>query len=49
MHLAVAADPLGLQVRQFCRVIRGTEPPLVSGREGLETLKVIAAVAPQMR
>jgi predicted dehydrogenase len=39
-----AEDPLGLQVRQFCRVIRGTEPPLVSGREGLETLKVIAAV-----
>ena len=37
-------DPLGLQVRQFCRVIRGTEPPLVSGRDGLETLKVIAAV-----
>ena len=39
-----AEDPLGLQVRQFCRVIRGAEPPLVSGREGLETLKVIAAV-----
>ena len=37
-------DPLGLQVRQFCRVIRGTEPPLVSGRDGLATLKVIAAV-----
>ena len=44
-RLPVAAeDPLGLQVRQFCRVIRGAEPPLVSGREGLETLKVIAAV-----
>ncbi|HEX6015840.1 MAG TPA: Gfo/Idh/MocA family oxidoreductase [Geminicoccaceae bacterium] len=39
-----AEDPLGLQVRQFCRVIRGLEQPLVSGREGLETLKVIAAV-----
>ena len=37
-------DPLALQVRQFCRVIRGEEPPLVSGRDGLETLKVIAAV-----
>ena len=37
-------DPLRLQVRQFCRVIRGLEQPLVSGREGLETLKVIAAV-----
>jgi predicted dehydrogenase len=44
-RLPVAAeDPLGLQVRQFCRVIRGTEPPLVSGREGLATLKVISAV-----
>jgi predicted dehydrogenase len=44
-RLAVAAeDPLGLQVRQFCRVIRGHEQPLVSGREGLETLKVVAAV-----
>jgi predicted dehydrogenase len=44
-RLPVAAlDPLGLQIRQFCRVIRGAEAPLVSGREGLETLKVIAAV-----
>jgi predicted dehydrogenase len=37
-------DPLRLQVRQFCRVIRGLEAPLVSGREGLETLRVIEAV-----
>ncbi|WP_064705104.1 Gfo/Idh/MocA family protein [Rhizobium bangladeshense] len=37
-------DPLVLQIRQFCRVIRGAEAPLVSGREGLETLKVIDAV-----
>ncbi|WP_064691757.1 Gfo/Idh/MocA family protein [Rhizobium aegyptiacum] len=37
-------DPLVLQIRQFCRVIRGEEGPLVSGREGLETLKVIDAV-----
>jgi predicted dehydrogenase len=37
-------DPLVLQIRQFCRVIRGEEQPLVSGREGLETLKVIDAV-----
>lgn len=41
---AAAEDPLGLQVRQFCRTIRGVEEPLVSGREGLETLKVISAV-----
>jgi predicted dehydrogenase len=37
-------DPLRLQVRQFCKVIRGEENPLVSGREGLETLRVIDAV-----
>jgi predicted dehydrogenase len=38
------ADPLRLQIEQFCQVIRGREAPLVSGREGLMTLKVIAAV-----
>jgi predicted dehydrogenase len=37
-------DPLRLQVRQLCRVTRGVEEPLVSAREGLNTLKVIAAV-----
>ncbi|RWC31278.1 MAG: Gfo/Idh/MocA family oxidoreductase [Mesorhizobium sp.] len=37
-------DPLVLQIRQFCNVIRGDEPPLVSGREGLETVRVIDAV-----
>ncbi|WP_026622285.1 putative dehydrogenase (plasmid) [Ensifer sp. WSM1721] len=37
-------DPLVLQIRQFCKVIRGDEPPLVSGREGLETLRVADAV-----
>ena len=37
-------DPLVLQIRQFCKVIRGNEPPLVSGRQGLETLRVIDAV-----
>ncbi len=39
-----ARDPLALQVRNLCGVIRGTAQPVVSGREGLETLKVIAAV-----
>jgi predicted dehydrogenase len=38
------ADPLALQIRHFCQVIRGEEAPCVSGREGLNTLKVIAAV-----
>ncbi|MGL5736560.1 MAG: Gfo/Idh/MocA family protein, partial [Beijerinckiaceae bacterium] len=42
--VAAVEDPLRLQIRQFCRVIRGEEPPLVSGREGLNTLKVIDAV-----
>jgi predicted dehydrogenase len=37
-------DPLGLQVRNLCNVIRGTASPVVSGREGLETLRVIEAV-----
>jgi predicted dehydrogenase len=39
-----AHDPLAQQIRNFCRVIRGEEQPVVSGREGLETLKVILAV-----
>ena len=37
-------DPLARQIAQFIRVIRGEEPPLVSGRDGLETLRVIEAV-----
>jgi len=39
-----AEDPLGLQVRNFCGVIRGREAPVVSGREGLNTLRVVAAI-----
>jgi len=37
-------DPLALQVRHFSNVALGREAPLVSGREGLETLKVVAAI-----
>jgi predicted dehydrogenase len=37
-------DPLALQIRHFCQVIRRQEQPLVTGREGLNTLKVIIAV-----
>lgn len=37
-------DPLKAQIRHFCEVIRGEAKPLVSGREGLNALKVIAAV-----
>jgi predicted dehydrogenase len=43
-EFATEQDPLRLQIEQFCRVIRGQEAPLVSGREGLETLKVIDAI-----
>jgi predicted dehydrogenase len=39
-----AKDPLGLQIRNFCAVIRDAAQPVVTGREGLNTLKVIAAV-----
>lgn len=42
--VAANADPLLLQIQQFCRVIRGEEKPLVSGREGLATLRAIDAV-----
>ena len=41
---APAEDPLRLQIDHFVRVIEGREPPLVSGREGLRTLAVIAAI-----
>ena len=40
----VEKDPLGLQVRNLCEVVRGTATPVVSGREGLQTLRVIEAV-----
>jgi predicted dehydrogenase len=39
-----AADPLKVQIRHFCDVIRGRATPVVSGREGLQTLKVIEAI-----
>lgn len=37
-------DPLVGQIQQFVAVILGEEPPLVSGEEGLQTLRVIDAV-----
>ena len=44
-RLAVApADPLPLQIRHFCDVIRGRAAPLVPVREGLAALRVIAAI-----
>ncbi len=41
---AQQADPLALQIRNLCGVVRGTAAPLVSGRDGLQTLRVIEAV-----
>lgn len=40
----VPEDPLVVQIRHFCAVIREGATPIMSGREGLETLKVIEAV-----
>jgi predicted dehydrogenase len=37
-------DPFAVQTRHFCDVVRGRATPLVSGREGLETLRVIEAI-----
>lgn len=37
-------DPLVRQIAHFCDVIRGEATPLVSGREGLQTLRVIEAL-----
>jgi predicted dehydrogenase len=42
--VAADADPLVRQLAQFVRVVRGQEAPLVPGREGLETLRVIEAI-----
>lgn len=39
-----ARDPLCQQIRNFCEVIRGTAPPAATGRDGLNALRVIAAI-----
>jgi predicted dehydrogenase len=39
-----AADPLVEQLRHFAEVIRGEAAPLVTAREGVRTLEVIAAI-----
>lgn len=41
---AEATDPLALQVRNLCAMVRGTAAPVVPGHEGLATLRVIEAV-----
>lgn len=37
-------DPLARQLEHFCSVIRGETPPLVSGWDGLQTLRVTLAI-----
>ena len=37
-------DPLVLQLRQFCRVVRREEAPLLDGREAMKTLEATLAV-----
>ncbi len=39
------ADPLALQIKHFAAVIRGDAKPLVSGRDGLQNLRVTEAIA----
>jgi predicted dehydrogenase len=39
------ADPLALQIEHFAAVIRGETKPLVSGRDGLQNLRVTDAIA----
>lgn len=38
------ADPLARQLEHFCSVIRGETEPLVSGREGVQTLRATLAI-----
>ena len=40
----VEENPLDRQIIQLCRVVRGEEPPLVPGIDGLRTLEVVDAV-----
>ena len=43
------ADPLALQIEHFAAVIRGDEAPLVTCRDGLQNLRVTAAIAEAAR
>ena len=43
------SDPLANQLTHFAAVIRGEAQPICSGRDGLKTLKVVAAVAESAR
>jgi predicted dehydrogenase len=43
------ADPLTMQMRHFCKVVRGEAQPLCSGREGALTLAATLAIAEAAR
>lgn len=43
------ADPLARQIEHFGNVIRGEEKPLVTGRDGLQNLRVVDAIAEAAR
>jgi len=49
VYEAGAGDPLDAQIEHFCRVIAGAEQPVVSGLEGLKSLKVIEAIKTSAR
>jgi predicted dehydrogenase len=42
-------DPLARQLANLCNVVNGSERPLVSGRDGLESLRVTLAIAEAAR
>jgi len=43
------ADPLARQIEHFGKVIRGEEKPLVTGRDGLQNLRVVEAISEAAR
>ncbi len=43
------ADPLALKIEHFSAVIRGDAKPLVSGRDGLQNLRVTDAIVEAAR
>jgi predicted dehydrogenase len=43
------ADPLAAQIAHFAEVIRGEAAPVCTGRDGLDTVKVVDAVVVSAR
>jgi predicted dehydrogenase len=43
-HVAPEQDPLTLQMRHFCDVVRGVEEPVVTGRDAMRTLEAALAI-----